>query len=123
MLYEIEIPISIFMLFKDFSMKLTEVIINGRVRRLSEAALEILGLEKVAAQNKPIAMRHLPPNLEILKIEKKAHEAEVTPTITEKPVAVAPAETPVEVKKNEDVIVESTNVIKRRKRGKVGTKE
>jgi len=102
-------------------MRLTEVIINGRVRRLSEAALEILGLEKVAAQNKPIAMRHLPPNLEILKIEKKAPE--VTPTITEEPVAVAPAQPPVEVKKNGDVIVESTNVTKRCRRGKVGTEK
>ncbi len=109
------------MLFNNKTMRLTEVIINGRVRRLSEAALEILGLEKVAAQNKPIAMRHLPPNLEILKIEKKAPE--VTPTITEQPKEVAPAEPVVEVKKNEDVIVESTNVTKRRRRGKVGTKE
>lgn len=105
------------MLFNNKTMRLKEVIINGRVRRLSEAALEILGLEKVAAQNKPIAMRHLPPNLEILKIEKKAPE--VTPTITEQPKEVAP----VEVKKKEGVIVESTNVTKRRRRGKVGTKE
>lgn len=104
-------------------MGLLKVVINGKERRLSQAALEILGLEKVTPPNKPIAMRKLPPNLEILKIEKKAPEAEVTPTITEEPVAVAPAEPPVEVKKNEDVIVESTNVTKRRRRGKVGTEK
>jgi hypothetical protein len=102
-------------------MKLNEVFINGRLRRLSDAALEILGLEKVAAQNKPIAMRKLPPNLEILKIEKKA--AEVTPTVTEEPKEVAPAEPVVEVKKNEDVIAGNTKEPKRRRRGKVGAEK
>ena len=111
------------MLFNNSIMRLIEVIVNGKIRRLSQTALDILGLEKIAEQNKPIAMRKLPPNLEILKIEKKAPEAEVTPTITEEPVTVAPAEPPVEVKKNEDVIVESTNVTKRRRRGKVGTEK
>jgi hypothetical protein len=103
-------------------MKLIEVIVNGKIRRLSQTALDILGLEKIAEQNKPIAMRKLPPNLEILKIEKKAPEAEVTPTITEESVAVTPADPPVEVKKNEDVIV-AKDTVKRRRRGTVGTKK
>jgi hypothetical protein len=103
-------------------MKLIEVIVNGKIRRLSQTALDILGLEKIAEQNKPIAMRKLPPNLEILKIEKKAPEAEVTPTITEESVAVTPADPPVEVKKNEDVTV-AKDTVKRRRRGTVGTKK
>jgi hypothetical protein len=72
-------------------MKLTEVYYKGRIRRLSEMAIEILGLEKTE-RNEPIAIQKLPPNLEIIKIQKK----EVLP--------------PVEVKKKEDVIVESTSI-------------
>lgn len=99
-------------------MPLLKVVINGRERRLSEAALEILGLEKVAPQNKPIAMRKLPPNLEILKIEKKEPVAEVIPEAA--PKAPEPV---VEVKKNEDATAEKENVTKRRRRGKVGVEK
>ena len=99
-------------------MGLIRVIVNGRERRLSQLALDILGLDKVVPQNKPIALQKLPPNLEILKIQKAEPIAEVTPTVT----AEAPVEPVVEVKKNEDVTVEKS-VTKRRSRGKVGVKK
>lgn len=92
-------------------MRLIPVIIKGKVHRLSERALELLNLEKVSAEEKPIAIQKLPPNLEILKIQKAEKEVATTE--------------PVEVKKNEVVTVESTErIIKRRKRrGKVGTEK
>jgi len=93
-------------------MKLIPVVIKGKVHRLSERALELLNLERV--EEKPIALQKLPPNLEILKIQK----AET------KEVKEVDPEQPVEVKKNEEVTVESTEkIIKRRRRGKVGTKK
>lgn len=72
-------------------MKLSEVYYKGEIRRLSERAIEILGLEKTE-RTEPIHIQKLPPNLEIIKIQKKEPE----------PV--------IEVKKKEDVIVESTNI-------------
>lgn len=103
-------------------MALLKVVINGKERRLSQLALEILGLEKVAPQNKPIALQKLPPNLEILKIQK-AEKAVVEPVV-EAPVEVpAEPEPVVEVKKNEDVTVEKNDIPKRRSRGKVGVKK
>ena len=101
-------------------MKLIEVIINGVPRRLSQAALDILGLEKIAPQNKPINIKKLPPNLEILKIQKA--EKAVEPVAEVAATVETPAEPVVEVKKNEDVTVEKS-VTKRRSRGKVGTKK
>lgn len=96
-------------------MKLIPVVIKGKVHRLSERALELLNLERV--EEKPIALQKLPPNLEILKIQK----AEVKEV---KEIKEVVPEQPVEVKKNEDVTVESTEkIIKRRRRGKVGTKK
>lgn len=97
-------------------MKLIPVIINGKIHRLSELALEILGLEKVERRDKPIEIKKLPPNLEIIKIQKK--EVEV-------PIEVKAAEPVVEVKKKEDaVIVESTRKPKTKKGGnKVGVKK
>jgi len=93
-------------------MKLIPVVIKGKVHRLSERALELLNLERV--EDKPIALQKLPPNLEILKIQK-AEVKEIKEVVPEQPV---------EVKKNEDVTVESTEkIIKRRRRGKVGTKK
>jgi len=93
-------------------MKLIPVVIKGKVHRLSERALELLNLERV--EEKPIALQKLPPNLEILKIQK-AEVKEIKEVVPEQPV---------EVKKNEDVTVESTEkIIKRRRRGKVGTKK
>ena len=97
-------------------MKLTSVVINGKIHRLSERALELLGLDKVAKPERPIALQKLPPNLEILKIQKKEPVKVTEPetkTITE----------PVEVKKKEDVIVESTKDTKKKTRGKVGVKK
>ena len=93
-------------------MKLISVLHNGKIHRLSELALEILGLERVEHKEKPIEIKKLPPNLEIIKIQKK--EVEV-------PVEVKAVE-PVEVKKKEDaVIVESEEKPKRKSRGsKVG---
>ena len=58
-------------------MKLIPVIINGKIHRLSELALEILGLEKVEPRDKPIEIKKLPPNLEIIKIQKKEVPVEV----------------------------------------------
>lgn len=104
-------------------MALLKVFVNGKERRLSQLALDILGLDKVAPQNKPIAIQKLPPNLEILKIQKAEPAAEVTPTVTAEAPVEAPAEPVVEVKKNEDVTAGSTNVTKRRRRGKVGTEK
>lgn len=116
-------------------MALLKVIINGCERRLSQLALEILGLEKVAQQNKPITLQKLPPNLEILKIQKAEKAEPVVETTAEKsgrnlaleataePAEVtAPAEPVVEVKKNEDVTV-AKSITKRRSRDKVGVKE
>ena len=80
-------------------MKLIPVTINGKIHRLSERALELLGLER-AVKSEPITIMKLPPNLEIIKIQKKVPLPEV------KEVA------PVEVKKKVDVIAESTNVEK-----------
>lgn len=102
-------------------MTLLKVIINGKERRLSQLALDILGLDKVAPQNKPIAIQKLPPNLEILKIQKAEKVEPVAEKVIE-PVAEAPAEPVVEVKKNEDVIV-AKDTVKRRRRGKVGTEK
>ena len=97
-------------------MKLIPVLHKGKIHRLSEFALEILGLERIERTEKPIEIKKLPPNLEIIKIQKK--EVEV-------PVEVKAVET-VEVKKKEDaVIVESTSVKPKTKtRGsKVGIKK
>lgn len=104
-------------------MKLIPVLIKGKIHRLSERALELLNLEKIQEREittRPISMQKLPPNLEILKIQKAVKE--------EQPVLVAEkvAERVVEVKKKEDVTVESTAVTKKKrvkKDGKVGTKK
>lgn len=100
--------------------------IKGKIHRLSEKALELLNLERVAPQEpKPILMQKLPPNLEILKIQKAAKTVtepvvEVTKTITEVEKVAEPV---VEVKKNEDVIAENTVKPKRKHNGKVGVKK
>lgn len=99
-------------------MRLIPVIIKGKVHRLSERALELLNLEPAVIEEKPIIMKKLPPNLEILKIQKSEPKVEVT--------EVKAVEKPVEVKKNVDVTAESTEETKpkkRRRRGKVGTEE
>jgi len=98
-------------------MKLTSVIINGKIHRLSDLALEILGLEKAERQDKPIEIQKLPPNLEIIKIQKKEPEP---------PVEVRAIDPPVEVKKNEDAVtVVSASVKPKAKRSgsKVGVKK
>jgi len=82
-------------------MKLIPVVINGKIHRMSERALEILGLEKIKRNEKPIEIRNLPPNLEIIKIVKK----EAAPVVkdeepkAEEPAEVVKAEAPVVVKK------------------------
>ena len=43
-------------------MKLISVLHNGKIHRLSELALEILGLERVEHKEKPIEIKKLPPN-------------------------------------------------------------
>ena len=98
-------------------MKLIPVLHNGKIHRLSELAIELLGLEKVEHKEKPIEIQKLPPNLEIIRIQKKE----------------APVEAPVEMKAAEPVVVKkkadaesavNTDVTKRKRRGsKVGTKE
>lgn len=98
-------------------MKLIPVLHNGKIHRLSELAIELLGLEKVEHKEKPIEIQKLPPNLEIIRIQKKE----------------APVEAPVEMKVAEPVVVKkkadaesavNTDVIKRKRRGsKVGAKE
>jgi hypothetical protein len=103
-------------------MKLIPVLHNGKIHRLSELAIELLGLEKVEHKERPIEIQKLPPNLEIIRIQKK-----------EAPVVVAPVEAPVEMKAAEPVVVKkkadaesavNTDVTKRKRRGsKVGTKE
>jgi radical SAM superfamily enzyme len=90
-------------------MKLIPVTINGKIHRLSERALELLGLERYE-KSEPIAIQKLPPNLEIIKIQKK--------------VPLPQEVAPVEVKKKVDVIVESTSVPKKKSNGrKVGVKK
>jgi hypothetical protein len=87
-------------------MKLIPVTINGKVYRLSERAMELLGLARL--EKLPIDIQKLPPSLEIIKIQKK------------EPEKVAP----VEVKKKEDVTVASISTPKRKSNGrKVGTKK
>lgn len=91
-------------------MKFIPVVINGKIHRMSERAMELLDLEKQEVKNQPLQMQKLPPNLEIIKIQKKEPE-----------VNEVPKEVPVEVKKKEDVIVESTEKPKTKRRGrKVG---
>ena len=100
-------------------MKLIPVLYKGKIHRLSEVAIEILGLEKVEQKEKPIEVMRLPPNLEIIKIQKKEVPVEV-------PVEMKAPEPVVEVKKKEDAeTAENVNVKPKRKtRGsKVGIKE
>ena len=93
-------------------MKKIPVVINGRLHRISERALELLNLKvKDPVTELPINVQKLPPNIEVIKLRKKE---------VEQPVEVAPVEV---VKKKEDVTVESTEKPKRQRRGKVGTKE
>jgi len=100
-------------------MKLIPVLHNGKIHRLSELAIELLGLERVEHKEKPIEIQKLPPNLEIIRIQKK--EVEVP---KEAPVEMKAAE-PVVVKKKADAgSAENIDVPKRKSRGsKVGTKE
>lgn len=85
-------------------MKLKAVIINGKIHRLSDRALELLGLERIQKAERPIEIRNLPPNLEIIKIQKKEV---VQPVKAEE--SVIKAEEPAEVK-----AVEPIPVVKKR---------
>jgi len=98
-------------------MKLIPVLHNGKIHRLSELALEILGLERIERSERPIEIKKLPPNLEIIKIQKKE-------VVVETPVEVKAVDT-VEVKKKEDAVtVESERKPKTKSRGsKVGIKK
>ena len=90
-------------------MKLIPVFYKGKIHRFSEAALELLGLEKSGEKDVPIAVKKLPPDLAIIKIQKKEVPKDVLKDVPKEPV--------VEVKKKEDVIVESTNVKRKRNVG------
>ena len=97
-------------------MKLIPVVINGKIHRLSERAMEILNLEKIQRKDTPIELQKLPPDLTILKIQKK----EVVPEAVQEVKEVQP----VEVKKKEDVTAESTVKNKPKRNGrKVGVKK
>jgi len=87
-------------------MKLIPVFYKGKIHRLSEVAIELLGLEKVEQKEKPIEVMRLPPNLEIIKIQKKEVPVEVPP-----PVEMKAPEPVVEVKKKRGC----TNCGKRKK--------
>jgi len=96
-------------------MKLIPVMINGRLHRLSERALSLLKI-KEKDNGVPIELQKLPPNLEIIKIQKK----EIVPKDVPKGTPV------VEVKKKEGVTAGSTKEVKpkrRRNAGKVGIKK
>jgi hypothetical protein len=104
-------------------MKLIEVIINGKVHRLSERAMEFLNLEKTERVDTPIQLQKMPPDLSILKIQKKEEikvesAAPVEVKVTEVKATQA---APVEVKKKEVV---TAGVTKKKSNGrKVGTKK
>lgn len=70
-------------------MNLIDVIYKGKKHRLSQRAIELLNLE--AIEPNPIKIQKLPPNLEIIKIQKKASE---TKTITETAKEVVPEVVP-----------------------------
>lgn len=90
--------------------------INGRLHRLSARALKLLNIKEHDTKREvPIELQKLPPNLDVIKIQKK-EEIQKMPIMKE-------AEAPVEVKKKEDVIVESTEKPKRKRHGKVGTEK
>ena len=57
-------------------MKLTKVEINGKIYRLSDRAMELLNIQKqnIVKKEKPIELLKLPPDLTILKIQKKEPE-------------------------------------------------
>jgi len=99
-------------------MRLIPVVINGKIHRLSERALELLNLEKIE-KDQPIAIQKLPPNLDIIKIEKVPKQEIVKEVPKEAPKEV------VEVKKKEDAVtvVKSEEPKKRRRRGTVGAKK
>lgn len=98
-------------------MKKIPVVLNGRLHRISERALELLNLKvREPISEIPINVQKLPPNLEVIKLKKK----EVVPEVVQEVEAIAP---PVVVKKNEDVIVASAAEPKKRRRGKVGAKK
>lgn len=98
-------------------MKFTKVNINGKSYRLSDRAMELLHIGKhdTSKKDPPLELRKLPPDLTILKIQKK----EIIPEVKKEPV--------IEVKKKEDaVIAENTEPKKTRKKkvnGAVGVKK
>lgn len=87
-------------------MNLIDVIYKGKKHRLSQRAIELLNLERIEP-SAPIEIAKLPPNLEIIKIQKKASE---TKTITE-------AEAPKEVLKEVPKEVEAPATVVQKKRG------
>ena len=78
-------------------MKHIPVLINGKLHRLSERALELLNL-KVVEHEKPINIQKLPPDITILKIAKK-EVSEVPKEVPKEVIAEVQKEVPVEVKK------------------------
>lgn len=99
-------------------MKLIEVIINGKLHRMTERAMELLNLErKEPVKQIPQELQKLPPDFSILKIQKKEPEVVIVEVKKKEPEVV-------EVKKKEDVTVESTEKPKRKRHGrKVGTEK
>lgn len=91
-------------------MNLIDVIYKGKKHRLSQRAIELLNLERIEP-NAPIEIAKLPPNLEIIKIQKKASE---TKTITE---AEAPKEVLKEALKESTKEVEAPATVVQKKRG------
>ena len=71
-------------------MNLIDVIYKGKKHRLSQRAIELLNLERIDP-SAPIEIAKLPPNLEIIKIQKKASD---TKTITETAKEVVPEVAP-----------------------------
>ena len=98
---------------------LISVMINGRIHRLSAKALSLLKIkEKDSRTEVPIELQKLPPNLEIIRMQKK--EVVKAPEQVQEKVPV------IVVKKKEAVTAESTGGVKpKRKRNvrKVGVKE
>jgi len=77
-------------------MNLIDVIYKGKKHRLSQRAIELLNLERIEP-NAPIEIQKLPPNLEIIKIQKKASETKTITEATPEPIAPKEIEAPATV--------------------------
>ena len=76
-------------------MNLIDVIYKGKKHRLSQRAIELLNLERI--EPNPIEIKKLPPNLEIIKIQKKASETKTITEATPEPIAPKEIEAPATV--------------------------